>query len=56
MTNEQITEEILNEAYKMGIQKEVFRVAQEKMILGMPMYKAYEEAFLEVVDRERKNV
>jgi predicted subunit of tRNA(5-methylaminomethyl-2-thiouridylate) methyltransferase len=49
LTNSEIVEEILFEAHKLGINREVMDSAKNMILRGTPPADAYENAFREII-------
>ena len=50
MNSSEILEEILHEAYTIGIADDVFREAQKYLNMGLSQCESYEKAFYEVLE------
>lgn len=48
MTGSEIVEEILHEAYRLGIADNVFKISKELQNMGMDLISSYEKAFIQV--------
>lgn len=49
MTNSEFIEEILHDAYKLGVASEVFEISRSLQSLGVEVQLAYDTAFRKIV-------